>query len=123
MSGNEQLIKDLRKAFAEEALIIKKESDVRLSKHKTAMNNNIWKLLGLLVIVLGSAFGGVFALINNNSNDIEVIQSDRISDQKETRQLQTDVGIIDGKLHEQNPDAAAFGNAFDKYIKRRGIDK
>jgi len=116
MTPNEELIQDLRKAFAEESRKIKNESDARLKAHKSSIDNKIWKVLGLTVIIIGSLFAGVYGLVRNNSTGIQEIIKTQI-------ELQNDVGIIDGVVSEKFPDNYALGNAYDKYIKTRGGGK
>ena len=125
MTANETLIKDLTAslsiAFAKESRKIKDDSDARLKKHKDSIDNKIWKVLALAVIVIGSVFGGVFALVADNGKGIDRIEEEVGRVRMEQIELQTAVGVIDGIIEQEHPGHYGLGNAYDKYIKKRGV--
>jgi len=124
MTANETLIKDLTASltatFADVAREIKDDSDIRLKKHKDGIDNKIWKVLALAVIVIGSVFGGVFALVADNGKSVDMIEEEVGKVRREQIELQTAVGVIDGIIEQEHPGHYGLGNAYDKYIKKRG---
>ena len=124
MTANETLIKDLTAslsiAFAEEAKKIKKDSAYELKAHKSSIDNKIWKVLALAVVVIGSVFGGVFAFVADNGKGIDMIEEEVRKVRMEQIELQPAVGVIDGIIEQEHTGHYGLGNAYDKYIKKRG---